>query len=315
MPEQTDSGTAEALALAREILDDLESSRVPLSAAILKSRRLAKLRGNSRIHGWLTREIIGYLKGDEFSAGMMRTTGRWINEAKGEAYWSPISEIEADIAMLKMELENLVVPQATGDKVMFALKKICDERGKLHQQIKRLNAILCRVAGWLHEFVEGTYAELVFSSVAEGIFDQFRSAVDSLIGGQGTDEQDRFPIAYDRIVQGDSESISHALSTCRRIICAFADSLTPDDLDAERETGEEADVGRGKTKNRLTAFVKKHVSSDSRRTRLRHTLTDLFEKLSAGVHNEVSADEARALLLSTYLYLGELAALRSAAGS
>ena len=42
---------------------------------------------------------------------------------------------------------------------------------------------------------------------------------------------------------------------------------------------------------------------------LRRTLGDLYDRVSTGVHGDVTSDEARFLFLNTYLYLGEVLAL------
>ena len=59
----------------------------------------------------------------------------------------------------------------------------------------------------------------------------------------------------------------------------------------------------------IEAYVKQHCESDSRRRRLRRTLHDVHERVSAGVHAEVTAIEARSLFLTVYLLLGEIALL------
>jgi hypothetical protein len=61
--------------------------------------------------------------------------------------------------------------------------------------------------------------------------------------------------------------------------------------------------------NRLNVYISERVESKSRRDRLRRTLSDLYGRVSAGVHDDVSSDEARYLFLSTYLYLGEVLGL------
>jgi hypothetical protein len=66
------------------------------------------------------------------------------------------------------------------------------------------------------------------------------------------------------------------------------------------------DVTPDKTKNRLIAYVRERINSNSRRERLRQTLTHLWDRASGGVHANIDIDEARALFLSTYMYLGEL---------
>lgn len=51
------------------------------------------------------------------------------------------------------------------------------------------------------------------------------------------------------------------------------------------------------------------TASSTRRSRLRRRLRDLYERVNAGVHSDVSSQEAEFLFLDTYLLLGEVLGL------
>jgi len=110
----------------------------------------------------------------------------------------------------------------------------------------------------------------------------------------------------DRLVDGDQESISQALATCRRIIEAFADSIYPPTDQTVEIGGNTLKLDASKHQNRINAFVHAKTQSQSRKQRLRQNLSNLFDRVSSGVHTEVTAEEARALFLNTYLFLGEV---------
>jgi hypothetical protein len=59
-------------------------------------------------------------------------------------------------------------------------------------------------------------------------------------------------------------------------------------------------------KNRLLAYIGERTSSSARRDKLRQNLTNLFDRVSAGVHSDVTAEEAFSLFLNVYLFLGEV---------
>ncbi|KCV45596.1 hypothetical protein L506_0498 [Bordetella bronchiseptica GA96-01] len=44
-------------------------------------------------------------------------------------------------------------------------------------------------------------------------------------------------------------------------------------------------------------------------------MSNLFDRVSSGVHKDISSEEARALFLNTYLFLGEILHLDNAATS
>jgi hypothetical protein len=51
------------------------------------------------------------------------------------------------------------------------------------------------------------------------------------------------------------------------------------------------------------------ITSSNRRDRLNKNLGALYDRVSAGVHADVTIDEAQALVLNTYLLLGEIVSL------
>jgi hypothetical protein len=70
--------------------------------------------------------------------------------------------------------------------------------------------------------------------------------------------------------------------------------------------GQTIELGVEKHRNRLMAYIDDHVQSASRRTKLKRTISDLYDRTSTGMHNDVDAAEARALFLETYVLLGQL---------
>jgi hypothetical protein len=110
---------------------------------------------------------------------------------------------------------------------------------------------------------------------------------------------------YERLEAGEGEAVSHALNSCRRLIKAVADSLFPPETDRV-VNGQTIKLGDGEVLNRLEMFISERTPSGSRRQRLRRTLADLYDRTSAGVHSDVSADEAKHVFLQTYAVLGEI---------
>jgi hypothetical protein len=110
----------------------------------------------------------------------------------------------------------------------------------------------------------------------------------------------------DRLADGDQESISQALTTCRRIVEGFADAIYPPSDGTFNIGGNTLGLGPDKHQNRINVYIHNGTASESRRKRLRQNLANLFDRVSSGVHGDVSAEEARALFLNTYLFLGEV---------
>jgi hypothetical protein len=123
---------------------------------------------------------------------------------------------------------------------------------------------------------------------------------------------DRLPHAFERLATGDPEAISHALTTCRRVVDSFADAVYPPREGAVCIGEQQIEVGAQHTRNRLRAYVHDRIKRGSRYDRISKTVSSLYSRVSAGVHADVSIGEARALVLQTYLLLGEILFLPSA---
>ena len=70
-----------------------------------------------------------------------------------------------------------------------------------------------------------------------------------------------------------------------------------------------------KHQNRINAYVSQITESDSRRKKLRQNLSNIFDRVSTGVHTDVTSDEAFSLFLNVYLLLGEILQMSVAGGT
>jgi hypothetical protein len=307
--------------LARELLDDIELGRLPSDALLLKCSRLARLAGADEIEEWLAYEKAGYNGTEALSLKYVSLTGRWIDRDKAIAYWGPLAQQEAAIAALQAKLQALRVPDISlstananpivnvGLSATSAVNSVLAEARTAANAITQISSVRSRVIARLHDFVSKVYHEKVFSGLAEGIFENYRSLVDELLAERCGVALRKIPSIYERLGAGDPEAISHALTTCRRVIDDFADAVYPPRHDTVEMDGNTVELGAQRHLNRLNAYVRERVSSKSRRIKFRQSLANLYARVSGGVHADVTAQEARALLIETYVMLGEVLTL------
>lgn len=169
--------------------------------------------------------------------------------------------------------------------------------------------------GLLHAFVSEVYYSRVFAGIADDTFEIFKRETDALIASSAGDVLQKIPSVINRLREGDVEAVSQALTTCRRIVEAFADAIFPP-RDATIELGgSKLKLDASKHQNRINAYISEHTESTSRRQRLRQNLANLFDRVSTGVHHDVDISEAFALFLNVYLFLGEVLQLGRAQAS
>lgn len=300
------SRSEHVLVLARDLLDDIEFSKLPAESLLLKSSRLARMVGSDEIKQWIKFELQGYKSDNELATIYMGKTGRWVNREEKKGYWGPLAQHEAALKAENANLESLKTPDTSGDYAYRVMTLHHEQVAKTTNNIAKLSGIRSRVLSILHDFVVGIYYEKEFDSLSESIFEKYKSDVDSLISIHCGDVLEQIPLVMSRLAEGQSESISQALTTIRRIIDSFADSIYPARDGTINIGGNELRLDAGKHQNRINAFVFERVESKSRRSKIRQNLSNLYDRVSTGIHNDVSVEEARALFLNCYLLLGEV---------
>lgn len=294
------------LALSKELLDDIELSRLSAESLVLKTSRLARWVGSDEIRHWLKLEMGGYFSDDPISLKYMGLTGRWTNLQKKEGFWGPLAQQEAAIAAEKAKLAAMRTPDSSSQFAAMAINNVTSEMTKSANYITRLSAVKSRVLARIHAFVSEVYYAKQFDALSEAIFEKYKRDVDYRISSTCGEILGKIPAVMDRLTESDPESITQALVSCRRIIEAFADSLYPPTEQTIEIGGNVLKLDAGKHQNRLNAYIHLRVTSHSRKQKIRQNLSNLLDRLSTGVHKDVTAEEARSLFLNTYLVVGEI---------
>lgn len=294
------------LELAKELLDDIELSRLSAESLLLKASRLARWVGSDEIKYWINLEMKGYNGSNEISLKYMGITGRWVNREEKKGYWGPLAQQEAALEAQNIKLRSMSTPDTSGDWAFRVMQMHQEQMASTTNYISTLSGIKSRVLAHLHNFVSEVYYEKEFDSLSESIFEKYKSEVDTLISVHCGDVLQQIPSVMSRLAEGSPESISQALSTARRIIDSFADSIFPPTEETINIGGNDVTLGANKHQNRINAFVHQRIDSKSRKTKIRQNLSNLYDRVSTGVHNDVTAEEARSLFLNTYLLLGEV---------
>lgn len=294
------------LGLAKDLLDDIELSRTSAESLILKASRLARWVGSEEIRPWLKLEMGGYNNWNEISLKYMEITGRWLDKKGDIGYWGPLAQQEATIEAEKLRLAALRTPDSSGEWANLAITNVTDAMNQASTNISRLSGIRTRVLAQLHAFVSEVYYEKQFDSLSESIFERYKRDVDNLIGETCGDVLEQIPSVMSRLAEGDQEAISQALTTCRRVIDSFANAIYPPSEETLEIGGKQLSLAADRHQNRIYAYIHQRIESNSRKKRFRQNLSNLYDRVSTGVHNDVTVEEARALFLNTYLIIGEI---------
>jgi AbiTii len=307
---ETLSRTKHILELAKELLDDIELSRCNAEQLVLKTTRLARYVGSDEIKQWLSYEMSGYNDTEPLSLRYMSITGRWIDQKKNSGLWGPLAQMDTSIEANKIQLQTMSIPSTNAQNGWVIIDRITQQMNATTGLISRYGGVKSRVLGLIHKFVSNVYYEKVFDSLSESIFESYKKEIDELIVEKCGEVIHQIPSVIDRLSAGDRESISHALTTCRRIIDSFADTIFPPTDEIINIGGNDLSLKADKVQNRINAYIHQYCESNSRKKKLRQSLSNVYDRVSTGIHNDVDVDEAKALFLNTYLILGEVLSLQ-----
>jgi hypothetical protein len=294
------------LELAKELLDDIELNKITVESLLLKTSRLARWVGSERIKSFINFELKGYNESSDLCFELLAVSGRIYDTEKGQAYIIPLAQIEAMINAENVKLKTLKAPDTSGDWAYRVMQMYEANLQNITNNISLLSGVKSKVLAELHTFISKIYYEKEFDSLSESIFEKYKSDVDTLISSNCGNVLEQIPSVMNRLADGGIESISQALTTVRRIIDSFADSIYPPSDKTINMNGNDVTLDASKHQNRINAFVYERIKSKSRITKIRQNLSNLYIRVSTAVHSEVSAEEAKSLFLNTYLILGEI---------
>jgi hypothetical protein len=300
------SKTDQITALALEVLEDAEMSRTSMETLILKASRLARLVGDEEVIQWLRYERLGYNNRDEIALKFIDLTNRKFHVDTMQVHYGSSIMQESIVQSQKEQLDIVKQYKPSGDWMRLHVEEQQTKVAKITSVMASSQRVLFAVRAHIQEFAVRVYYEKLFSHQAGTIFTQYQDEVDALLAGTAETAFKRLPNAFERLGAGDSEAISHALTTCRRVLDSFADAVYPARAGVAHIGEQEIEVGAAHTRNRLRGYVYERIGRGSRYDRINRSISLLYDRVSAGVHADVNIGEARALVLQTYLLLGEI---------
>ncbi|MCX5525583.1 hypothetical protein OG342_22470 [Streptomyces bobili] len=301
---------AHALELAEELLADIELDRLPLDKQLLKGARLARLVGDERFSMWIGKELSGYGVND-VDGYYWKRTKRNVGDGNQVPY-AGAAHIVTVIGPLEEELKNLRLPNVSGEWAATALRETRSYINSVRNLVAKHQHVITAVRNLLHEFTSKHFYSLRFSMHQGEMFETAKANIDKILEGMPGDALRKLDSAYVNITAGDPESIAGAMNSVRRLIDAVADAVFPATDETRTDgQGNQIKLGNQQRLNRIKAHVDDHVDCKGRGDRLKRAVSDIYGRVSSGVHNDVATSEASYLFLSAYVLLGEIVSLPS----
>ncbi len=318
----------EARETIRALVDALETDdKKPILSHLMMAQRFARLMRDEEAQQWLEYETQGYPKEGEVDLGpygryaLRFTDGKLTNrtslpevQAQAEAAASILSATQNMLAGQEGgTVDNYLAGRATQELLHVRVKKMTDAR----QGYVSWSNSYSRMKSMLHQYAVDALLGVEFGDAAEEIFEAARSDVDVFVSTKCPKAVEQLLAVNDRLRDGTNEDLSSALTSCRRVLVTVADAVFPPrDQPYKDGRGKERPVGPDEHKNRLLAFIETRVSSGSTRAILGAQISETAARLDAvndkackGVHDDVTIEEARLVVIHTYLLIAEIARL------
>ncbi|MDD2839913.1 MAG: hypothetical protein PHY80_02165 [Rickettsiales bacterium] len=317
---------AEILNLSKDIVDDIELSRIPLSNIVLKAIRLAKICGDEDMEKVFKHESSGYSYGkddsDEEIWRLLEIGDRVRTDKEtGEklAYFSSICENEniAEASRRRLSVcndPNYSISSANPNQYVWNTNHTnLTERQNMSTAILTSSNILSTSKTLIYRYAFNIYYELKFSNLTETIWSSFKEKTDKLISDIAPDEVKKLSAIYDNLNDTNPEKWSGALTSCRKMLKSIADILYPPKEESILKDGKKIKLGGEEYINRLMRYVEQNSSSEtsekitnSNLDYIGTRLDTINKKACKGVHNDISKDEAERCFMYTFLVIGDI---------
>lgn len=287
--------TEEAIKIAEQIKNDIES---PFSNIVKITRQyynLAMLVGKSNEARWAGQELDGY-KSIKDVTDYRRIAH--VNEKNNCVFI--LEDCEEVERRSRFDVLSYEYPCYSGLQIT---------RDKTVVKRERFYNIVKQIYNRMYRETTNILIDLKFGGIIETIFEENKKLIDSKIVDISPDAVGKFTTAYERLREKDPESWAQAVTTCRRILKDFADSIYPPRSTPVngRKVGEEEYV------NRLWAFASEKIGSGTNRDIVQSEIEYLGQRIDTiynltnkGTHAEISKDEAERAIIRTYLLIGDL---------
>jgi len=234
-----------------------------------------------------------------------------------------IGQIEAQLQQVNEVVEHYSkVPENLTPIDTYHVAKDYDRAGAQVIPLRaELESTLERVKQAVHNVLVDTERQIESGQRRPSTFERAQRYIDASLTRRAPEVLTMFEAAEDAVDRGTPEDLSHALTSCRRIIKGLADALYP-------ATGESITGADGRDRamtedaynNRLLQFAIENMEGSTHKGLVAETLRGLGNRLnrlnelsSKGVHDVVSSAEAETCLMWTYLTVADL--LRIADGT
>lgn len=220
-----------------------------------------------------------------------------------------LGQLEATLALTQSVYDDMKAPDNLPQiDAYYAARDIGAGKAKLLPDLHQYQQIIENVRSSVYIFLIESEAAVFSGEIDSPLFVRAQDRIDRGLERLAPDARAKFLAAQSSLLSGSGEDLAHALSSCRRMIKALADTLyPPPEKGTSKEVGKEIKLDDAHYVNRLIQYAKERMGGSQKEV-LASTLNSLITRLRAlvslsskGVHSEVTVAEAETCVLWTYM--------------
>lgn len=337
----TTNKKTQALEACNKVINGIEDGVISVSSALLLCKKIARLVNDQEGLEWLNYEHGGYPRN---SNGNIPHNVWQVAANHGRSYQTKGKDNEkVDVIFVELcnELESVIDSETkaignyttqgysvSGNAALLATDRltlrVSQGTNNLLESIKTHERRLSILKSQYYDYAVKWYIELQFGKTAQSIFAEYQSKVDGYFTSMPTSTLQKLNAIEDLMEDGNPERYAQVLTSCRRLWSETAKQLFEEVLPHYTEktyktkSGKDIDISGDHHNNRLSAVIETLQSKAAKDTLVGSETTYLIDwmeqinsRQSAGVHSEVTREEAMQCIIHTYITLGDILSLKA----
>ena len=341
MPDNMSSKREQALEACEKVINGIEDGTISVSSSLLQCKKIARLVNDLEGQEWLGYEYGGYPRDEE---GYILQEAWQIAVDHGRSFQDKdvngnmktvifselCGEIEASIESNKKAINNFTTQgySAAGEYASIATinmaTAVSNNTKNFLKSIKTAERRLSILRAQYYDYAVRWQIELKFGDTAKGIFDEYQGKVDNYFSSLPTTTLQKLNAIEDLMEDGNPERYAQVLTSCRRLWSETAKQLFDEALPGYSQkmfrtrSGKDIDVSGDHDNNKLSAVIETLQAKAAKNTLVGSQTTYLIDWMeqinagqNAGVHSEITREQAMQCIIHTYIALGDILALKA----
>ena len=331
----------QALEACEKVINGIEDGAISISSALLLCKKIARLVNDQAGLQWLNYEHGGYPRANNgkilheaWQIGAKHGRHYQVEGKDGKKedviFLELCNELEASIDSEKKAIGNYTTQgySVSGEIALLATDRmalrVAQGTNELLDSIKINERRLAILKSQYYDYAVKWQIELQFGNTAQSVFGEYQSKVDGYFASMPTSTLQKLNAIEDLMEDGNPERYAQVLTSCRRLWSETAKQLFEEVLPNYTEktfrtkSGKDIDVSGDHDNNKLSAVIETLQSKAAKNTLVGSEtiyLIDWMEQInsrqSAGVHSEVTREEAMQCIIHTYITLGDILSLKA----